>query len=51
MNPEQIQRLRDKLAASRQPVERGDRYVFCRGWNEAFDFVERCIKEELGEGK
>jgi hypothetical protein len=51
MTPEQLQQLRDKIASSRQPVERGERYVFCRGWNEALDFVERCFKEELSEGE
>lgn len=44
-----LQTLRDKLAANRQPVARGEQYSHPRGWNDAFDFVERCIKEILGE--
>ena len=41
--------LREKLAANRQPIDRAERYAFPRGWNEAFDFVEKCLKEMLGE--
>ena len=49
MTPEQLKHLRDQIAANRQPVERGEQYAFPRGWNEAFDFVEKCIREVLGE--
>ncbi len=41
--------LREKLAANRQPVFRGEQYTHPRGWNDALDFVERCIKEISGE--
>lgn len=50
MTPEQLQQLRDKIAANRQPDNKLDpKRVFCRGWNEGLGFVERCIKEVLGE--
>lgn len=49
MTPEQLQALRDRLAANRQPVERGDKYAHPRGWNDALDFVERVLKEISGE--
>lgn len=51
MSPDQLQALRDKLATSRQPVERAEQYAFPRGWNEAIDFVEKTLKEILGETK
>lgn len=44
-----LQTLREKLASNRQPVARGEQYSHPRGWNDAFDFVERQIKEILGE--
>lgn len=37
--------LRDKLAGQRQPVFRTEQYAHPRGWNDALDFVERCLKE------
>lgn len=49
MSDDPIKALRDKLAANRQPVERAERNAHPRGWNDALDFVERCIKEVLGE--
>jgi hypothetical protein len=49
MTPEQLQQVRDHLAANRQPVFRGEQYAHPRGWNDALDFVERTIKEVLGE--
>ena len=50
MTPEQLQQLRDKIAANRQPDEKLDSgRVFCRGFNAGLDFVEKCIKEVLGE--
>lgn len=50
MNPDQLQQLRDKIAAGRQPDDRLDsQRVFCRGWNAGIDYVDRCIKEVLGE--
>ena len=50
MTPEQLQALRDKIKIGRQPAGRGEAYPFPRGWNEGLDFVERMIKEVLGEG-
>jgi hypothetical protein len=49
MNPAQLQLLREKLAAGRQPVARGEQYSHPRGWNDALDFVERVIREVTGE--
>jgi hypothetical protein len=49
MTPEQLQLLREKLAASHQPQDRAEKHVFTRGWNEALDFVEKTIKEVMGE--
>lgn len=49
MNPDQLKALRDKLAAARQPVDRADQHIHPRGWNDALDFVERAIREVLGE--
>lgn len=49
MTPEQLQQLRDKLTAGRQPVFRGETNPHPRGWNDALDFVERMLKEVLGE--
>lgn len=49
MTPEHLQQLRDILAKGRQPVFRGEQYAHPRGWNDALDFVERTIKEVLGE--
>jgi hypothetical protein len=49
MTLEQLQQLRDRLAAGRQPAFRGEQYTHPRGWNDALDFVEKCIKEITGE--
>lgn len=49
MNPEHLQQLRDILAKGRQPVFRGEQYAHPRGWNDALEFVERQIREVLGE--
>lgn len=49
MMPEQLQHLRDILTANRQPEHRADRYAHPNGWNDALDFVERTLKEALGE--
>jgi hypothetical protein len=49
MSPEQLAQFRERLAANRQPVTRADAYAFPRGWNEAFDFVEKVLKEVMGE--
>lgn len=51
MTPDQLQQLRDRMAANRQPLDRQEKYAFPRGWNEAFDFVERAIKEIEGESR
>jgi hypothetical protein len=49
MTPEQLQQFRDTLAANRQPEFRATQYPHPNGWNDALDFVERTIKELLGE--
>lgn len=56
MTPEQLQQVRNILAANRQPVDRtshidprGKPYAHPRGWNDALDFVDRTLKEVLGE--
>lgn len=49
MSPEQLAELRERLAANQQPVHRGEQYAHPRGWNDALDFVERALKEVLGE--
>lgn len=43
--------LREHMQTNRQPVDKANKYEFVRGWNEAFDHVERWIKEVTGEGK
>ena len=47
MTPAQLTRFRAHLAANRQP--RAARATYERGWNDALDFVERALKEALGE--
>lgn len=51
MNPEQLAQLRQRITEARQPVDRRpwSQYAFPRGWNECTDFVERTIREVLGE--
>lgn len=51
MTPDQLQQLRETIAANRQPVDRSpwSRHEHPRGWNDALDFVERTIKDILGE--
>lgn len=50
MTPEQLQQLRDRIAAGRQPEHKlTDARASVRGWNEALGYVEKCIKEVLGE--
>jgi hypothetical protein len=49
MTLEQLAQLRQRLEANRQPVFRGEQYAHPRGWNDALDFVERTLKELLGE--
>jgi hypothetical protein len=49
MTPEQLAQLRERMAANRQPVLRGEQYAHPRGWNDALDFVERMLREALGE--
>lgn len=51
MTPEQLRQLRDIIAASRQPVFRGEQYAHPRGWNDALDHVDKTIKEILGEAE
>lgn len=50
MTPEQVAIYRDRIAAARQPEgARHLRYEHGRGWNDCLDFVERQLKEVLGE--
>lgn len=49
MTPAQLQQFRHHLANNRQPVKYGDTYAHPRGWNDALDFVDRTLKEILGE--
>jgi hypothetical protein len=49
MTPAKLQQLRDKLAANRQPVFRAEQNAHPRGWNDCLDFIERSIKEIMGE--
>ena len=51
MTSAQLKRFRDHLAANRQPVDRHpwSRHEHPRGWNDALDFVERTLKQTLGE--
>jgi hypothetical protein len=49
MTPDQLHLFREKLAANRQPVARGEQYSHPRGWNDALDFVEKVIREVVGE--
>lgn len=51
MTPEQLKQLRAMLVAGRQPSYRGEQYSFPRGWNEALDFVEKNIKQLMGEDR
>lgn len=51
MNPEQLAQLRDRIAKGRQPLTRAEKYGHPRGWNDAFDTVERWIKEILTPNK
>lgn len=45
--------LRQRMVANHQPVRAsrfdGQPYAHPRGWNDALEFVEKCIKEVLGE--
>lgn len=49
VTPEQIQQFRDRIANGRQPVARAEMNGHPRGWNDALDFVERQLKDVLGE--
>lgn len=49
MTPEQLAQFRERIATNRQPVHRGEQYAHPRGWNDALEFVERTLKELLGE--
>lgn len=51
MSPEQLIQFRERLAAGRQPVHRAEQNAHPRGWNDALDFVERTLRELLGEGE
>ncbi|MEN6535698.1 MAG: hypothetical protein ABFD89_18685 [Bryobacteraceae bacterium] len=49
MTPAQLAVFRHRLATNRQPIIRGEQYAHPRGWNDALDFVERVLKEVMGE--
>lgn len=50
MTPDQLSLLRQRIKDNRQPeVAAIIRYAHPRGWNDALDFVERTIREVLGE--
>jgi hypothetical protein len=49
VNPDQIALLRERLISGRQPVTRAEIHAHPRGWNDALDFVEKVLKEVLGE--
>ena len=49
MTPAQLTTFRQRLAANRQPEYRGQQYAHPRGWNDALDFVERTLRDVLGE--
>ena len=49
MTSNQLASFRQRLADNRQPIARGQMYAHPRGWNDALDFVERTLKEILGE--
>jgi hypothetical protein len=51
MTPAFVKALRDTIAANKQPVFRGEQYSHPRGWNDALDFVEKTIKDLLGENR
>lgn len=49
--PDLAARLRERMQQNRQPVERSpwSNYDHPRGWNDALDWVEKQIKDVLGE--
>jgi len=49
MTPEQLALLRQRITEGRQPEHRAAVHAHPNGWNDALDFVERTIKEVLGE--
>jgi hypothetical protein len=50
MTPEQLALLRQRITEGRQPAGTPRmRYAHPNGWNDALDFVERTMKEVLGE--
>jgi hypothetical protein len=50
MTPEQLATLRQRLTEGRQPAGAPRmRYAHPQGWNDALDFVDRVLKEILGE--
>jgi hypothetical protein len=49
MSPEQLAQFRERIAANRQPVHRAQQNAHPRGWNDALDFVERTLRELLGD--
>jgi hypothetical protein len=51
VNPDQIALLRERLISGRQPVTRAEIHAHPRGWNDALDFVEKVLKEVLGENE
>ena len=51
MTPGQLAELRKRMAANRQPVERSPwaHHEHPRGWNDCLDWVDRNIREVMGE--
>ena len=49
MTPDQLAQFRAALETNRQPEHRTEQNAHPRGWNDAIDFVERVLKEVLGE--
>ena len=53
MTPDQLATFRHRLASARQPVERSpwSQHIHPRAWNDCLDFVERQLRDVLGEPK
>lgn len=49
MTPEQLAAFRARIEQGRQPKGKWNESPFPRGWNEALDYVEKVLKEVLGE--
>ncbi len=49
MTPAQLAAFRARIEQGRQPKSRWNENPFPRGWNEALNYVEKVLKEVLGE--